>query len=98
MNYGMILYVIGWVLNFEAAFMVPSCITALVYHERQGIALAVVAVLSLFVGLLIIRKEYVDVCKGRICDGGAVLDYFECGGCTSFCNLRCDSFVHRCTV
>ena len=57
MNYGMILYVIGWVLNFEAAFMVPSCITAFLYHERQGLALAAVAAVSLLVGLLIIRKK-----------------------------------------
>ena len=57
MNYGMILYVIGWVLNFEAAFMVPSCLTAFIYQERQGMALAGVAAMSLIVGLLIIRKK-----------------------------------------
>lgn len=28
MNYGIIFYVIGWVLNFEAAFMLP-----VVYHR-----------------------------------------------------------------
>ena len=56
MNYGIIFYVIGWVLNFEAAFMLPSCITAFVYHEREGMALAAVAA-SLLAGLLIIRKK-----------------------------------------
>lgn len=57
MNYGIIFYVIGWVLNFEAAFMLPSCITAFLYHEREGLALAAVAAVSLLVGLLIIRKK-----------------------------------------
>ena len=57
MNYGIIFYVIGWVLNFEAAFMLPSCITAFVYHEREGLALAAVAAVSLLAGLLIIRKK-----------------------------------------
>ena len=57
MNYGIIFYVIGWVLNFEAAFMLPSCITAFVYHEREGLALAAVAAASLLAGLLIIRKK-----------------------------------------
>lgn len=37
MNYGIIFYVIGWVLNFEAGLMLPSCITAFVYHRREGL-------------------------------------------------------------
>lgn len=57
MNYGIICYVIGWVLNFEAAFMVPACLTALIYRERAGFALLAVAAVSLAVGLCIIRKK-----------------------------------------
>lgn len=57
MNYGIICYVIGWVLNFEAAFMVPSCLVALIYGESAGFALLITAALSLAIGLLIIRKR-----------------------------------------
>lgn len=37
--------------------MLPSCITAFVYREREGMALAAVAAASLLAGLLIIRKK-----------------------------------------
>ena len=57
MNYSMILYVIGWVLNFEAAFMVPACVTGLIYGERETSALAVVVLICLAVGLLITKKK-----------------------------------------
>lgn len=61
MNYRMILYVIGWVLNFEGAFMLPSCVLGLVYREQEGYALAVTAVLCFAFGLLIIRKKPKDL-------------------------------------
>ena len=57
MNYSIILYVIGWVLNFEAAFMVPACVTGLIYREPETSALAVVALFCLAVGLLITKKK-----------------------------------------
>ena len=57
MNYSIILYVIGWVLNFEAAFMVPACVTGLIYREPETSALAAVALLCLAVGLLITKKK-----------------------------------------
>ena len=36
MNYSIIFYIMGWILNFEAAFMVPPCIVALIYGEQAG--------------------------------------------------------------
>ena len=36
MNYAIVRYVIGYVLYFEAAFMVPPCITAIIYREFCG--------------------------------------------------------------
>ena len=39
MNYRMISYIIGWVLNMEAVLMVPACITALIYGEREILSL-----------------------------------------------------------
>ena len=57
MNYSIILYVIGWVLNFEAAFMVPACVTGLIYREHETSALVAVALFCLAVGLLITKKK-----------------------------------------
>lgn len=34
MNYAMIAYITGWVLNIEAAFLVLPCIVALIYGEK----------------------------------------------------------------
>lgn len=57
MNYRMIGYVIGWVLNFEAAFMAPACLTAVIYQEAEGISLAVTALAALLCGFLVTRKK-----------------------------------------
>lgn len=35
MNYSIIFYIIGWILNLEAAFMLPSCLVALIYQESM---------------------------------------------------------------
>ena len=37
MNYGMIFYVLGMILNFEALFMLPSLVVALIYGEWAGV-------------------------------------------------------------
>ncbi len=46
MNYSIIFYIIGWILNLEAAFMLPSCLVALIYQESSGWSL--VALLSCY--------------------------------------------------
>lgn len=33
MNYSMIFYIIGWILDVEAALLVPSLAVSLIYHE-----------------------------------------------------------------
>lgn len=57
MNYGMIIYVIGWVLCFEAAFMLPSCAVAVIYQEKSGMALLITAVLCAAAGFAVTRKK-----------------------------------------
>ena len=47
MNYSMVLYVVGWILNFEAAFMLPSCLVACIYQEKSGLAFVAAMVLRL---------------------------------------------------
>ena len=57
MNYRMIAYIIGWVLNLEAIFMVPACITAVIYGEQELICLLLSMGLCLLIGIpLTIRK------------------------------------------
>ncbi len=36
MNYGMIFFILGWVLNVQAAFMLLPCLVALIYGEPCG--------------------------------------------------------------
>ena len=38
MNYLIVAYIMGWVLNFEGAFLLLPAITALIYGEREGCA------------------------------------------------------------
>lgn len=57
MNYGIIIHIIGSVLNFEAAFMLPALITALLYKEKAGYSLLITILLCLLCGILLTRKK-----------------------------------------
>ena len=50
MNYGMILYVLGWIMNFEALFLLPSVVVAMIYREQAGFSIIITAILC-FPGL-----------------------------------------------
>ena len=52
MNYGMIAYVLGWILSIEGLLMIPSCIVALIYKEKSGVYLLITVVICLLPGLL----------------------------------------------
>lgn len=57
MNYSIIFYIMGWILNFEAAFMVLPCIVALIYGEPAGWSFVTSMGLCLLIGIpLVIRK------------------------------------------
>lgn len=51
MNYRIIAYVIGWVLNIEAAFMVLPIITGLIYEETSLMAFVISAGIGLLFGI-----------------------------------------------
>lgn len=56
MNYKMIIYIIGWILNFEAAFLSMPCIVAGIYGEtKEDISFAVAIALCLSIGFIITR-------------------------------------------
>ena len=52
MNYSIIAYIIGWILNFEALFMALPCITAIFYHEHSGWAFFLSAMFCLLIPLV----------------------------------------------
>ncbi|MDO4340728.1 MAG: TrkH family potassium uptake protein [Eubacteriales bacterium] len=57
MNYSIILYIVGWILNFQAVFMALPCVTALIYRERSGFAFLITMAVCVFIGLPLVRKK-----------------------------------------
>ena len=57
MNYSMIFFIIGWVLNIEAALMAPSALVAVLYGERSVWAFASTIGLCLLLGLPLVRRQ-----------------------------------------
>lgn len=57
MNYSIVFYIVGWILNTEAALMILPCIVALVYHEKAGWAFVASMVICLCVGLPLVLKK-----------------------------------------
>ena len=57
MNYSLIVYIIGWILNMEAVFMVMPCTVALIYRENEGFAFLLVMLASAICGVLIVLHK-----------------------------------------
>lgn len=57
MNMGSIIYILGWILRIESAFMLLPVATAVVYREQQGVAFAAVMALCMAVGWLLSRRK-----------------------------------------
>lgn len=57
MNYSIIIYIIGWILKLEAAFMLLPCITALVYREKTGFVFLFTMILCLAAGIPLTLKK-----------------------------------------
>ena len=57
MNYSIIFYIVGWILNLEAAFMTLPCITALIYREKSGFAFLITMAICLAVGIPLTLKK-----------------------------------------
>lgn len=57
MNFRIIAYIIGWVCNFQAAFMLLPAVTAIIYWEKDLFAFLISMVICLAVGIpLTLRK------------------------------------------
>lgn len=61
MNYGVVVYIIGWLMNFEAAFMTMPCLVALLKGEKEGFAFLWVLLGSALIGSLIVHKKPKDM-------------------------------------
>ena len=57
MNYSMISYILGWIFNFEAAFMLLPGITAIIYREKNGLAFLITMLICLAIGIPLTRKK-----------------------------------------
>ncbi|MDO4331423.1 MAG: TrkH family potassium uptake protein [Eubacteriales bacterium] len=57
MNYSIVFYIIGWILNIEAAFMILPCVTALIYQERSGWAFVITIAACLCIGIPLTVKK-----------------------------------------
>ena len=57
MNYSIVFYIIGWILNFEAAFMVLPTVVALIYRESEVWCFLATMAVCLIVGMLLVRRK-----------------------------------------
>ncbi|MDO4274494.1 MAG: TrkH family potassium uptake protein [Eubacteriales bacterium] len=57
MNYSIIIYIIGWILKLEAAFMALPGITAIIYREEAGYAFLITMALCLLAGIPLTAKK-----------------------------------------
>lgn len=57
MNYSMIIYLLGWILNFEAIFLTVPAITALIYSEISGFAFLISIGICLLFGLFLTYRK-----------------------------------------
>jgi len=60
MDMSNITYILGWILNIEAALMTLPLITALIYGEKQGWAFVIAMALCALVGLVFTRHKRND--------------------------------------
>ncbi len=57
MNYKMVRYILGIMLFFEAVFMAPSLIVAIIYREQEGLAILLSMAICAAAGLLLRWRE-----------------------------------------
>ncbi|MBQ3427292.1 MAG: TrkH family potassium uptake protein [Clostridia bacterium] len=61
MNFRAVLYILGWVLNIDGAFMLLPFIVGLIYGESQGMAFLIMAIICLALGIGIVLHKPKDM-------------------------------------
>ena len=71
MNYRIITYVIGWVLNLEAICMTLPAVTGLIYGEKTWTSFLITGLISALAGTLLVvrRPEKPHFFMKEGCDG-----------------------------
>lgn len=57
MNFRAVLYILGWILNIEGAFMLLPFLVSLYYRESSGKAYIIMAFVCMILGTLIVLKK-----------------------------------------
>lgn len=57
MNYSIVFYIMGWILNIEAAFMLLPALVAVIYGETEIWCFAVSIAICLAIGMLLIHRK-----------------------------------------
>ena len=57
MNYSIIIYIVGWILEIAAGLMALPVITAIIYGENAGVSFVITMVISFALGALLVRKK-----------------------------------------
>ena len=52
-----VIYILGWILNIESAFMTLPAATAAIYNEREGFAYVSGMILTAGIGILLTRRK-----------------------------------------
>ncbi len=60
MNYSMVLYILGYILKFESAFLMLPVVVGLIYKESAGLSYLAVAAICLVLGLSLTHKRPVS--------------------------------------
>ena len=70
MNYRIIAYIIGWVLNVEAAFMLPPVLVGAIYGEKSLTSFLITIALCLLIGVPLVlhrpKKQHFYVREGFV--------------------------------
>ena len=57
MNYRILVYTLGWILNFQALFLLLPCLVALVYQEPSGWNFLFTALVVSIIGIILTCKK-----------------------------------------
>ena len=57
MNYSMVLYILGYILQFESAFLMLPALVSLIYQEEAGIPFVITAAICLVLGIVFTHKK-----------------------------------------
>ena len=96
MNYRIITYVIGWVLNLEAICMALPAVTGLIYGEKTWTSFLITGLISALAGTLLVGKTTLFYERG-MCIGSSFLDRAQSDWFVTFYDQWDDSAFCGCS-